>query len=560
MIDLHRSPFNLTDEDIRWVETVKKNMSLDEKIGQLFVPIGHMTSPEYLENSLLKYHIGGVMYRLGEAKELQKTFRYLQTHSKIPLLVGANLECGGSGIAQGGTFFATQMTVAATGDFEQAYRLGKIACSEAKAVGCNWSFAPVVDIDLNYHNPITNVRTYGSNAEYVGKYAAAYKRGADEEGIAVAIKHFPGDGCDEVDQHILCSVNTMSCRQWDKTYGRVYKSLIDGGAMSVMVGHIAQPKYEKKLSGENKDQLIPATHSSALLNGLLRKKLGFNGVIVTDSTCMVGFNVYKPRRESVPHSIEAGCDLFLFNKDLGEDFDFMKEGYLNGILSEKRLDEALTRILGMKAALGLHKTAKDEIVPSEDALKILRNKTHLDWTKECADKAITLVKDTQNALLLRPEKTKKILLEVLGEYASTNRVTDKYKQLLEEKGFEVTVYEKESLQTADFRVKTFLEKFDAVLYVNNMENASNQVTNRYQWYTFFGNGNNCPWFTAEVPVIYISHANPYALLDTPQIKTYINAYTNNDEAIAAVITKLTEGGFKGRSPIDPFCGKEYLKY
>ena len=561
MIDLKKSPFNLSDEDIAWVQKTKSAMTLDEKIGQLFVPIGYNTTPEYLENALLQYHIGGAMYRLGGAKELQETFRYMQTHSKIPLLIGANLEYGGAGIALEGTYFGSQMFVAATGDSEQAYRLGKISCSEGKAVGCNWSFAPVADIDLNYHNPITNTRTYGNNADFVLKCGLAYKRGADEEGVAVAVKHFPGDGVDEVDQHILCSVNSLSCEEWDKTYGKIYKGLIDGGAMTVMAGHIAQPAYEERISGEKKNMLIPATQSPSLLKGLLREKLGFNGVIVTDSTCMVGFGVVKPRCESVPYAIESGCDLFLFNKDLGEDFAYMKAGYESGLLSEKRLDEALTRILGMKASLGLNKKKKTEIVPDSSALEILADKTHKAWAKECADKAVTLVKDTQNALPLSPKKTKKLLLEVLGENPSSERVEKVYKELLEKAGFTVSVYRREDFGNMDFSVETFKSKYDAVLYVGNMQNASNRVTNRYQWYTFFGNGDNCPWFTAEVPVIYISHGNPYALLDAPQIKTYVNAYANHDDAIKAALEKiLGRSSFRGVSPIDPFCGKEYLKY
>ena len=561
MVDLKKSPFNLSDEDIAWVMRTKEQMTLDEKIGQLFVPIGYDTNPEYLENALLRYHIGGVMYRLGDAKELQETFRYMQTHSKIPLLVGANLEYGGAGIAENGTYFGSQLSVAATGDSEQAYRLGKISCSEGRAVGCNWSFAPVVDIDLNYHNPITNTRTYGNDADFVLKCGLAYKRGADEEGVAVAIKHFPGDGVDEVDQHILCSVNSLSCEEWDKTYGKVYKGLIDDGAMTVMVGHIAQPAYEQYISGEKKNMLIPATQSPALLKGLLREKLGFNGVIVTDSTCMVGFGVVKPRSESVPYAIESGCDLFLFNKDLGEDFAYMKSGYEKGLLSEERLDEALTRILGMKAALGLNKVNNTKIVPTNTALEILKDKTHKEWAKECADKCVTLVKDTQSALPLSPKKTKKILLEVLGNYPSSKRIESRYKQLFEDEGFEVIIYEREDFGNMDFRVETFKKKYDAVVYVGNMQNASNQVTNRYQWHTFFGNGDNCPWFTAEVPVIYISHGNPYSLLDVPHIKTYINAYSNHDAVIDAVIEKLFgRSEFKGINPIDPFCGKEYLKY
>ena len=171
------------------------------------------------------------------------------------------------------------------------------------------------------------------------------------------------------------------------------------------------------------------------------------------------------------------------------------------------------------------------------------------------------MKDTQKVLPLSSQRTPKVLLEVLGDYPSAPRVRDTYKKLLEEAGFAVTVYERETFETADFKVETFRSRYDLVLYVGNMENASNQVTNRYQWFTFWGNGNNCPWFTAERPVVYVSHANPYALLDAPQIRTYINAYSNHDGMIRAVVDKLLgKSEFKGISPIDPFCGKDYLAY
>ena len=562
MINLTKAPFFLVKEDIEWVENTKKAMTLEEKIGQLFVPIGYSGDADYLEHVMLSHHIGGIMYRCGEAKEMQRTHRYLQEHSKIPLLVGANLEDGGCGIATDGTSFGKQMEIAATGDPEQAYRLGKVSCAEGKAVGCNWAFAPVVDIDRNWRNPITNVRTYGDDPEFVLKCGLAYKRAADEENVAVSIKHFPGDGCDEVDQHILTSVNNLSCEEWDETYGKIYKGLIDDGALTVMVGHIAQPAYQKHFNPDFPDKLVPATLSSELLQGLLRGRLGFNGLISTDSTCMLGFTVGMKREMAVPYSIEAGCDMFLFNKDLHEDYQYMMEGYKKGILSEKRLDEAVTRILAAKAAIGLHKKTKEELVPGKEDLRILRNETYENWAKECADKSVTLVKNNENILPLSPAKTKRVLLEILGNYPSSTRVTEHWKALLEKEGFEVSVYEKEDFSSApDFSVGTFVSKYDLVLYVGNMENASNQVTNRYQWYTFWGNGDNCPWFTAEVPVVYISMANPYSLVDIPQIQTYINCYSNNDYVIDACVEKLMgRSEFKGKSPVDPFCGKEYLKY
>lgn len=561
MINLTGKPFYLTQEDVRWVRETLASMTLEEKIGQLFVPIGYSGDPGYLEGVMLRHHIGGIMYRCGESAEMQATHRYLQEHSRIPLLIGANLEDGGCGIAVDGTVFGRQMQTAATGKSENAYRLGKISCSEGHAVGCNWAFAPVVDIDRNWRNPITNVRTYGSDADFVLECGRQYMKAAKEEKVLVAIKHFPGDGCDEVDQHILTSVNDLSCEQWDETYGKVYRGLIEDGAETVMVGHIAQPAYQKHFNPNHPDKIMPATLSPELLQDLLRDKLGFNGLIVTDSTCMVGFSCAMEREKAVPYCIEAGCDMFLFNKDLDEDYSYMMEGYKNGILSEKRLEEALLRILATKAHLGLHKLAKNEIVPPVEALSILHNETHVAWAEACADEAVTLVKDTQKLLPLNPEKHRKVLLEIMGDFDSNGRVINTFEALLKQEGFEVEQYVHEDFMTAKFDVHTFREKYDLVIYLGNVENASNKVTNRLSWFTFWGNGNNVPWFVEERPVLFISLANPYHLIDVPMIKTYINAYSNSEAILRAVVEKIMgRSEFTGVSPVDPFCGKPHLAW
>ena len=453
------------------------------------------------------------------------------------------------------------MQIAATGDETDAYRLGKVSCSEGAAVGCNWAFAPVVDIDRNWRNPITNVRTYGNNPEMVLSCARQYMKSAQEENVLVAIKHFPGDGCDEVDQHILTSVNDLSCEEWDKTYGYIYQKLINEGAQTVMVGHIAQPAYQRHFNPDFPEKLIPATLSPELLKGLLRGKLGFNGLIVTDSTCMVGFSCAMERRKAVPYAIEAGCDMFLFNKDLSEDYSYMLEGYEKGILSEQRLDEAVTRILATKASLGLHKKAKDKIVPTKSALSILKNDKHVGWARESANRAVTLVKDVDGILPISPSKTKKVLLEIMGDFPSNERVINQFDKLLTKEEFEVEQYKHEDFSTAKFDVETFRAKYDLVIYIGNVENASNKVTNRLSWFTFWGNGNNVPWFVSERPVIFVSLANPYHLIDVPMIKTYINGYSNSEYVIESVVEKLMgRSDFVGKSPVDPFCGKEYLRW
>ena len=560
-MDLKKEPFYLDDVDIAWVEKTLGEMTIEERIGQLFCPIGYSTEPEYLD-MLLSFHIGGLFFRDGVGEEMRRTFSYAQEHTKIPLLIPSNLEAGGDGAATDGTPYGKQMACAAANDQKYAYRLGKIACTEAAALGINWAFAPVVDIDRNYHNPITNVRTYGADPETVYRYAKEYMRAAKECNVAVSIKHFPGDGVDERDQHLLTSVNSLSMEEWDETYGSIYQRLIQDGVLTVMAGHIALPSYQGYFNPDTKNRIIPASLSKELLVNLLREKLGFNGLVITDATPMVGFTSAMAREEAVPLAIENGCDMILFNKDLAEDFQFMMEGYKKGILSEKRLLQANRRILALKAALKLHeKNVAGTLVPTAESLCILKNEKHIEWARELADKSITLVKDTQKLLPLNAKKYPRILLEILGDFPSNDRVVSKVKEELQKRNFQVFIYEKENFEMGVDSVKSFKEKYDMVIYIGNVENASNKTTNRINWYTFWGQGNNVPWFANEVPVLFISVANPYHLLDVPMIKTYINCYSNNNYVLEAVVGKITgESEFKGKSPIDPFVGRVELTY
>lgn len=541
-MDLKRKPFYLDDTAIEWVNNTLNGLTEDEKIGQLFFPIGFSTEKEYL-NHLRSLGIGGLFFRPGVAEEVQQTYEYMQRTSKVPLLTAANLEDGGNGSSIEGTAFGNQMAVAATNQTSDAYTLGKIASSEGKAVGVNFGFSPVVDLDLNFRNPITNVRTYGSDVERVIKNAKEYIQAFHDNGIMTSIKHFPGDGVDERDQHLLTSINSLSVDNWKKTFGKVYQELIDFGSKAVMVGHIAFPAY----SGDE----MPATLSPQLLQDLLRNELGFNGLTITDATPMVGFCSAMKRSEAVPYTIQAGCDMLLFNRVLEEDIQYMKDGLSKGILTKERLDEAVTRILATKASLGLHQTINHGTAKFEDF-----REEQLDL----ADRSITLVKDTQNMLPLSVEKHKRVLLQLLGSFDSNERVLEKVKAELEERDFEITVYEPETNFFDLGTVTSFSNDYDAVLYVANIQNASNQTVTRVHWHTLFGLGNNLPWFTKEVPTMLLSFGNPYHLYDLPMVDTVINAYCNYDHFIEMAIKKVTgESSFKGVSPVNPFCENNLLE-
>lgn len=579
-IDLKKMPFNLNDSQIKWVEDTMKDMTLEEKIGQILCPSLSAFNKKTIRKFAEEIKIGGMMIRPFPLKGLQDNIRLLQESSKIPMLISANLEGGANTAINEGTLFNQPMGCTATGDIENGYRLGKIACSEAASVGVNWAYAPVVDIDANYANPITNIRSFGSKKEDVIEMARGYIKGAKEAGVIPTIKHFPGDGVDERDQHLLVSVNTLDYDTWMDSFGEVYRVLIQEGAQSVMVAHIAQPAIARELVPDISDEeaFMPASQSKVLMTTMLREKLGFNGLIVTDSTLMVGYMQNMPRREAVPHSIECGADVILFNRSLDEDFGYLMDGYKNGQLSEQRLNEAVTRILALKASMNLHLYHQDgTIVPRTNPMEIIGLPETKEWTKACADKAITLVKDNKKNLPLSPTKTKRIHLNVIE-----NTVSDKsdyakeWKRRLEAEGFIVTLRKRalnidmkkvmkgmitpsvlKAMKEIMAPTETFTSKYDMAMIVLNMETESNATVVRVDWQVFAGLGNDIPWYSGEMPLVVVSTANPYHLLDIPMAHTYINAYVNNEATLNALFDKLMgRSEFKGKSPVDPFCGHE----
>lgn len=558
MSNLKAAPFYLSDEDIQWVQSTIGKMTIEEKLGQLFCPI----ATDIAIDKLVKMNVGGVMYMPTEASVLRQKYAEIQSKAVIPFLLAANTEYGGIGVTTDGTNFAKPLQVAATDDDEQAYRLGLIASTETAAMGGNWSFAPVIDIDMNFHNPITNVRTFGNDPERVLRMARQFLRGAKEAGVAVSIKHFPGDGADDRDQHLHITANGLSAEEWDTSYGMLYRALITEGAQTVMVGHIAQPAWAKKLNPElnEKELYLPATLSKPLLQGLLRGKCGFNGMIVSDATTMLGFVNAMPRKYAVPTSIMCGVDMFLFNTNLDEDFEYMYAGYVEGRLTEERLHEALERILGLKASLKLHiKQKAKTLVPHDESLKVLRCEKHLAWAHECADKSVTLVKDTARLLPIDPATHTRVAMlsmESMGRAGDTGGCAAALKTELERLGF--VVDEPRNLQLLvpnPPRIADIRARYDLILYCLNLQTTSNQTSVRLNWKQY----PDCtfPWLSAEIPTIAVSFANPYHLYDAPEFQTYINAYTQNEFTVRAVAEKIAgRSHFRGKSPVDAFCGKK----
>ena len=577
-VDLKAQPYNLTDADIQWVEETIQSMSTEEKIGQLFVNMGSERTEEYLTNVLDTYHIGAVRYNPGKAEEVYDQNKILQEKSKIPMLIAANTEAGGNGACTDGTEVGLEVKIGATNDTKYAYEMGRVSGVEASAIGCNWSFAPIVDINYNWRNPIISSRSFGSDPDLVLEMSLAYMKGIQESGILPAAKHWPGDGIDERDQHLSFSVNSLSTEDWDQTFGKVYKGLIDAGLPSIMAGHIHLPAYQRHFNpGVKDEELLPATLSKEITTDLLRGKLGFNGVVVTDASHMLGLTGAMKRSELIPTSIAAGCDLFLFFNDPDEDFASMMEGYKNGIITEERLQEALERILGLKAKLGLHKKAKTEILPpKEEALAKIGLPENKALFKEVADHAITLVKDKQEIWPVTPEKYKRILLVdvkgVQGGFGALlggkEKAVDIMKDLLVQQGFEVTIWESTeekimklpedergaAIANVYAQKRPISELTDHYDLIINLANVNPGTVQRIVWPASKGTP-DIPFYIHEVPTIFVSVQYPYHLADVPQVKTYINAYDSRKANLEVLVEKLMgRSEFKGESPVDAFCG------
>lgn len=561
MVDLTTKPYYLNHSQITYVQNKVAKMSLDEKVGQLFFVIGQDENTVDIPAFIKKYQPGGMMYRPDTANKIKREVTAVQTTSNVPLFFAANLESGGNGVTTEGTWFGMPLQMAATDNPHNAYHLGAVAGNEARQVGVNMAFAPIVDIDQNFRNPIMNTRTFGDNQQRVLKMADAQVKGLTEQQVVPVIKHFPGDGVDDRDQHLLSSVNSLSAEDWMQSYGQIYHHFIEDGISSIMIAHIMQPAWEQKLEPGIADQdLRPASSSKLLIDGLLRHTLKFNGLTITDATPMLGYNTILPREDLLPATINAGIDMILFNKDIDEDYHFIKQAIQQGKLSLARIDEAVTRILGTKLAQGIMDANESPLLKPAEKLT-LPSKEHQQLAAEVAKDSVTLVKDRDQLLPMTPAKYPRIRLVVLGDtddggFKEGGHVTEAFQHGLEAQGFQVTRFDQQQLdfhEVFEEGVQNLKDKFDLALYVANIETASNQTTTRLNWVHLMAA--DAPWFLQSIPTIFVSMANPYHLYDLPRVSTFINAYTGNQANINAVLRKLSgQEAFTGINPIDPFCG------
>ncbi len=370
-----------------------------------------------------------------------------------------------------------------------------------------------------------------------------------QHGIAATVKHWPGEGYDDRDQHLVTTINPLDPMAWERVFGKLYSAAIDAGVMSVMSAHIALPGYVRARQPEaGLEAFRPASLSRLLTTDLLRGQLGFNGLIVSDATPMAGFGSWSPRHVAIPDCIAAGCDMILFSNDAEGDLSYLKTALDDGRLEQSRIDDAVLRVLGFKAALGLHRGARIAPLPDAEA----NRRAAMAITR----RAPTLVKDTQNLLPLDPVKHRRVLVMTPGIGApwSPEPLPFKLPDLLAARGFDITLHKPETVISRD--------AFDLVLYLFGDETliARNRIF--LDWLKIGGNiGKSMLRTWHDIPTLMVSFGYPYMLYDAPRMPTVINAYATMDTMQEAVAEALLGNiAWNRHSPVDPFCGLEDARY
>lgn len=425
------------------------DLSLKEKILQTVVA-------RIDNNKFLSEQVGAAFFFgeiITEADEMgldqaRSTLAQYIDNAKIPILITSDFENGCGSMLKGLTPLPYMMGLGATDSEEIAYNYGKATALEARSVGANWTFSPVCDLNLNKRNPLVNVRSIGDDPEHAIRLLKQVIRGMQENGLAACAKHFPGDGLDYRDQHIVTTNNDLSFEEWKKMSGKVFQELIDDGVYSIMPGHITLTDYQKEVFSNG--MKLPATLSHELMTNLLKKEMGFNGVVVSDALSMGGIMGWYPtRRRAHIECFKAGCDMMLWpNKDYVND---MIEAVENGYVSMERLDDAVSRILNMKEKLGLFKKDNHAIKLSKEDLEFVRR-----TQQETAEHSVTLIRDKENLFPLSTEKYQKIAVVPITHHEPAFAEAELLCEELREKGFEVN-YCKDGLT-----ITTHGEKLDAL--------------------------------------------------------------------------------------------------
>ncbi|SLN60219.1 Beta-N-acetylglucosaminidase/beta-glucosidase [Aquimixticola soesokkakensis] len=537
-----KAPFHLDAASREWVaQTFEK---LDDRAKAALVFCVFTFGPQ-VDLARLKGLQPGFITRMagGSAAQERAQLARLNGEFAVPVMFSTDLE-GSSTTPIEATPSPVPLAFSAANDPALTQAAAAAMAREARAHGLGWSFTPALDLNVAFRSSITGTRSYGSDLEKVRDHALATLKGLQSEGIGATAKHWPGEGYDPRDQHLVTTVNPLSFAQWEASFGTLYRAAIDAGVLAIMPAHIALPSYMREVEGvEGAAAFVPASLNAALNENLLRGRLGFNGLLISDATAMAGISGILPRDALVIDALNAGNDVILDAPDLARDVDTILAALADGRLPRARLDAAVARQLAFKAALGAHRDSTPEPRdPAADRATIL----------SVLERAPTLVKTRDDLLPMTPARYKKICLVTRGKGfppASTTRPLPLgLADLLRARGFEVVEHA--------WGTPVDPEGCDLLLYAYAEECLLTRGTITNDWGGMTGQFEQAmKRFWNDLPCVMVSFGWPYHLFEANRVHTYVNAYMAHPKMLEITLEALMgQRAFEGVSPVDAFCG------
>jgi len=530
----------LTPDQQKWVDTTLAALTIPQCLGQLLCPSSpRSTTSEWLD-LMQKVPFGVISLRGATSAATRERMLHLQDAAAVPILAGGDMEQGANTLTDS-VEFPRPMAMGAANDAALVRKIGQATAAEARYAGMHWTFSPVIDLNYNFLNPITNVRALSDEPERVIRLATAMIQGLQGDGrLAATAKHFPGDGMDDRDQHLATTINNLPFADWQATYGKVWRAAIDAGVFCVMPGHISLPAYQG--FADRPVDAPPATLDAKLLIDLLRKELGFDGLIISDATGMIGMTTRVPTAQRVVECIKAGCDVYLFPETM-EDYARLLGAVKEGRLSEERVRAAARRVLELKARLNLH---IDPFGPKPTDADL---NSYQATAQAVADKSITALRGADRlSVTLQPGG--RVLTVTIGANSQFNRfmpprelaVVD---EELRQRGFQVEHLfnpgDEELLAKAGEADVVFMNLLMLPYMV--MGSIHNLVGHLGHW----------RWrslFIDHPQVYYTSFGNPYVLHEMPHLPNLLAAYSDSPASQrAAVKVWLGEIAAQGDCPV-----------
>lgn len=543
MVPLTVLPQRDQEKKVAWVERTLKKMTLREKIGQMINvrmsgEYAHLDSEKFGEyRRELERGVGGFTVYRGEANSIAALTNELQKISKVPLLFAADYERGLRMQLRTGTPFTTNMALGATGDVNAAAQQGRIICSEMRAIGVNWLFAPVVDINNNPDNPVINIRSFGEDPEQVGKFGRMFMVGVQSANCLATLKHFPGHGDTATDSHIGLSVVPIDRDRLDAIELVPFRMAIAAGAASVMTAHVAMPK----ITGDE----VPGTLNPKVTTDILRKELGFQGIITTDAMEMGAINRNHSPEKAAVMAVQAGADVILLPLDSAKAISAIEAAVKDGTLNEARIDESVRRLLNAKYRLGL---SKNRLVDLSKVNAVVESPKNVAVAYDVAERSITLLRNEGDLLPFDVKNQKKTLFAVVSADDDPLQGTAIVPEIQRRSGAGKILRFDPRSTAADYSAAIAeAAGFEAVVLAVFVKRAANKGTVALpEAQVEFVR----KMLAVGKPVAVVAFGSPYLLRQFPEAKVYAVTYAVEDVAqVAAVRVMFGEKPFVGRLPV-----------